>query len=63
MKVEYDVTDGLGQAVTESLDFRVQEPNDLEPVAPVAAPDVIAGETGKPIIIPRSATTCPAPTR
>ncbi len=51
VKVEYDVTDGLGQAVTESLDFRVQEPNDFESVAPFAAPDVIAGETGQPIII------------
>ncbi len=51
VKVEYDVTDGLGHAVTESLDFRVQEPTDLDAVAPVAAPDVIAGETGQPIVI------------
>ena len=64
VQVEYDVSDGLGEPVTESLDFRVQEPDDLEPVAPIAEPDVIAGETGKPIIDhARSPTTCPAPTR
>ena len=34
VQVEYGVTDGLGDPVTETLDFRVQEPDDLEPVAP-----------------------------
>ena len=50
-QVEYGVTDGLGAPVMETLDFRVQQPDDLEPVSPTAEPDVIAGETGKPIEI------------
>ena len=50
-QVEYGVTDGLGEPVKETLDFRVQQPDDLQPVAPTAEPDVIAGETGKPIEI------------
>ena len=58
-QVEYDVTDGLGEPVTETLDFRVQEPNDIEPVAPTAEPDVIAGETGKPITITPLANDLP----
>ena len=59
MKVEYDVTDGLGAPVTESLDFRVQDPGDLEGVPPVAEPDVIAGETGKPVVITPLANDLP----
>ena len=51
VQVEYGVTDGLGEPVKEMLDFRVQQPDDLQPVAPTAEPDVIAGETGKPIEI------------
>ena len=58
-QVEYDVTDGLGEPVTETLDFRVQEPNDIEPVAPTAEPDVIAGQTGKPITITPLANDLP----
>ena len=50
-RVEYGVSDGLGDPVKETLDFRVQQPGDLQPVAPTAEPDVIAGETGKPIEI------------
>ena len=59
VKVEYDVTDGLGAPVTESLDFRVQDPGDLEGVPPVAEPDVIAGETGKPMVITPLANDLP----
>ena len=59
VQVEYDVSDGLGEPVTETLDFRVQEPDDLEPVAPIAEPDVIAGETGKPIMITPLANDLP----
>ena len=51
VQVEYGVTDGLGEPVKETLDFRVQQVDDLQPVAPTAEPDVIAGETGKPIEI------------
>jgi hypothetical protein len=59
VKVDYDVTDGLGAPVTESLDFRVQDPNDLEGVPPIAEPDVIAGETGKPVVITPLANDLP----
>ncbi len=59
VQVEYDVTDGLGEPVTETLDFRVQEPDDLEPVAPTAEPDVIAGQTDKPITITPLANDLP----
>ena len=59
VQVDYDVTDGLGDPVTETLDFRVQQPDDLETVAPIAEPDVIAGETGQPIAI-RAAGQRPA---
>jgi len=59
VKVEYGVTDGLGRAVTADLDIRVQDPTDLEPVAPVAEPDVIAGETSKPITITPLANDLP----
>ncbi len=51
VRVEYGVTDGLGEPVKETLDFRVQQVDDLQPVAPTAEPDVIAGETGQPIEI------------
>ncbi|MET0526670.1 MAG: Ig-like domain-containing protein [Nocardioides sp.] len=51
VQVEYGVSDGLGPPVMQTLDFRVQQPGDNEPVAPTAEPDVIAGETGKPIEI------------
>ncbi|MEO6509459.1 MAG: Ig-like domain-containing protein, partial [Nocardioides sp.] len=59
VKVAYDVTDGLGRPVTENLDFRVQDPNDLDGVPPVAEPDVIAGETGKPVVIAPLANDLP----
>ena len=59
VQVEYGVSDGLGAPVTETLEFRVQEPDDLEPVAPTAEPDVIAGETGKPIVITPLANDLP----
>ncbi len=59
VKVDYDVTDGLGEPVTESLDFRVLDPNDLDAVAPTAEPDVTAGETGKPIVITPLANDLP----
>ncbi len=59
VSVEYDVTDGLGAPVTQSLDFRVQDPNDLDGVAPVAEPDVIAGETGRPVVITPLANDLP----
>jgi hypothetical protein len=59
VKVQYAVTDGLGARVTAALDFRVQDPTDLTPVAPVAEPDVIAGETGKPITISPLANDLP----
>ena len=59
VQVEYGVSDGLGAPVTETLEFRVQGPDDLEPVAPTAEPDVIAGETGKPIVITPLANDLP----
>jgi hypothetical protein len=59
VKVEYAVSDGLGKPVTEGLDFRVQDPDDVEPVPPVAQPDVIAGEAGKPIVITPLANDLP----
>jgi hypothetical protein len=59
VKVDYDVTDGLGAPVAESLAFRVQDPNDLDGVAPTAEPDVISGETGEPVVISPLANDLP----
>ena len=59
MQVAYDVSDGLGEPVTEVLDFRVQDADDIEPVAPTANPDVIGGEAGKPITISPLANDLP----
>ena len=59
MQVAYDVSDGLGEPVTEVLDFRVQDADDIEPVAPTANPDVIGREAGKPITISPLANDLP----
>jgi len=49
--VEYAVSDGLGDPVTEEMDFRVQGREDTQSFAAVAEPDIVSGETGKPITI------------
>ena len=49
--VEYAVSDGIGEPVTEELDFRVQDRDDTQSFAAVAEPDIVSGETGKPITI------------
>jgi large repetitive protein len=57
--VEYQVTDGLGPPVKENLSFRIQDPTDLDAVSPMAEPDVLSGETGKPIVITPLANDLP----
>ncbi|MBF4769105.1 fibronectin type III domain-containing protein [Nocardioides agariphilus] len=57
--VTYAVTDGLGDPVTEVLDFTVQDPKAREPVPPTANSDVIAGETGQPITVKPLANDLP----
>ncbi len=49
--VEYAVGDGIGEPVTEKLDFRVQDQDDTQSIAAVAEPDIVSGEAGKPITI------------
>jgi hypothetical protein len=51
VKVEYAVSDGIGDPVGNELTFLVQEPKAREAVAGVAEPDIVAGEVGKPITI------------
>ncbi len=59
VSVAYEVSDGLGDPVTETLDFTVQPRSVEEGVPPTANPDVIAGETGKPITIAPLANDLP----
>lgn len=51
VQVEYAVSDGLGDPVTRQLEIRVQGREDTQSFAAVAEPDIVAGETGKPITI------------
>ncbi|WP_109508452.1 Ig-like domain-containing protein [Nocardioides speluncae] len=50
-KVEYGVTDGIGEPIINELTFRVQDKKDRTAIAATAEPDVISGEVGKPITI------------
>lgn len=49
--VHYQVTDGIGQAVTSSLQVDVQAPNATTSIAATAEPDVARGDVGQPIVI------------
>jgi hypothetical protein len=51
VRVEFAVTDGRSAAVRTSMSFQVQAPKDQKAFAPSAEPDVVRGETGKPIKI------------
>lgn len=51
VEVEYAVTDGVGDPVTRDLKFQVQGRKDRQAHEATAEPDVVAGETGKPITI------------
>ncbi|MEO5851138.1 MAG: Ig-like domain-containing protein, partial [Nocardioides sp.] len=51
VQVEYSVSDGLGDPVTEQLEVRVQGREDTQSFAAVAEPDIVSGETGKQITI------------
>ncbi|WP_051218388.1 Ig-like domain-containing protein [Nocardioides insulae] len=49
--ISYQVSDGVGEPVEESVRVRVQDHRDRQAVAPSAQPDVVSGEVGKPILI------------
>ncbi|GAA2128062.1 Ig-like domain-containing protein [Nocardioides bigeumensis] len=51
VQVEYAVGDGVGEPVTGTMELRVQDPDATESIAAVAEPDIVSGETGKPITI------------
>ncbi len=51
VEVEYAVGDGVGAPVTERLAIRVQDKLATESFAAVAEPDIVSGETGRPITI------------
>ena len=51
VQVEYVVGDGVGAPVTEKLAIRVQDKLATESFAAVAEPDIVSGETGRPITI------------
>jgi hypothetical protein len=51
VQVDYAVGDGVGGPVAETMEFRVQAPDATESFAAVAEPDIVSGETGKPITI------------
>ncbi|WP_309647386.1 Ig-like domain-containing protein [Nocardioides sp.] len=49
--VAYEVTDDIGDPVTDELKFQVQGIKDRQAYPAIAEPDVIAGEVGRPITI------------
>ncbi|MEJ7832344.1 MAG: Ig-like domain-containing protein [Nocardioides sp.] len=51
VEVEYAVTDGIGEPITEDLKIQVQGRKDRLAHEATAEPDVVAGEAGKPITI------------
>lgn len=51
VKVEYAVTDGNAAPTVETLSFDVQPEDSQKAIKPVAEPDVVRGEVGKPIEI------------
>ncbi|WP_162794346.1 Ig-like domain-containing protein [Nocardioides houyundeii] len=51
VRVDYAVSDGLSAPVTKSLQFAVQDKFEQTTYPAVAAPDVVSGEVGKPIIV------------
>ncbi|QBX54726.1 hypothetical protein EXE58_04090 [Nocardioides seonyuensis] len=51
VKVDYGVSDGRSAPVTRTMLFEVQPVTDREGFPPVAEPDVVRGEVGKPIEI------------
>ncbi|WP_203338573.1 Ig-like domain-containing protein [Nocardioides limicola] len=50
-KVVYQVSDGIGGEVQGELSVRVLDRSNRRPTAPIAEPDVVAGEVGQPIVI------------
>lgn len=50
VSVDYTVTDGAAE-VTKQIEVTVQDKLDTSSVAPVAEPDIVSGEVGKPILI------------
>ena len=49
--VRYTVSDGIGEPVTDELDFAVQGIKERQAFPGRAEPDVVSGEVGKPITI------------
>lgn len=49
--VQYAVSDGMSEPVTQTLRFVVQDKFDQERHAATAEPDVVSGEVGKPIVL------------
>ncbi|MBM7771505.1 hypothetical protein JOD54_001709 [Actinokineospora baliensis] len=50
-KVEYQLTDGRGEAVVGSENVTVQDPAATTAVAAIAQPDVVRGQVGQPITV------------
>lgn len=49
--VQYQLSDGVGQAVGGSITVQVQSAASTTSIAPVAEPDVARGEVGRPVVI------------
>ena len=59
VRVRYGVTDGQGAPVRRTMSFLVQPTADRTGFAPVAEPDVVRGEVGRPIEIKPLANDLP----